>query len=799
AGQRRDLVVKQAERVTHFTLVADISEIEKKLSDDEREYEATAIKRQEEQRRKKRELQEAAVQKVVSEASGKLSGTILGRMQGLAKLHESAESAMKLELGQFANAGKNGKDTSAAGESSASVHRCKVLKDRDLVPDDTVDDGEQDQVEKVLDGTGLDLSYLWFLDARNLGARSPKAAFPTGGSPSSSAKKQGSSSSTKTTAIQQARKQRKSRDGDRSSDGGDGWAETTHGGRRDATKDSSKSTSDQNSVDAGKAEFEGDGGRRSPDTSPEIRAEGSDAQPAKTGVRGDEAVGAGDHGAQSEKKAQQHADKKRGRLIPGSLVLASLSASSMPNTEKGVFSKQDPYLVVKWGDQEVRTSAKRDSGKDCSWPKEELALIVRTKKQLQEPIQVEVWNDNAGDKKPSPDVLIGEGNIPVKHLALNPPAAPASTIKAGGRSETPAAGERVKSKDCSRGNRRDDGYTDDEAGSEGLVVTVDLVTGERRRRKKANVPAGTVALTLEYTPPRRKPPKVKKEEEVDAAAEARAKCGRDERTATDTDDDNISSIADLSALSSKAKRNHLSVQELGAAMSQALEGFDIREELNKIECLEYAQGIINEGFGQRGAFADIQEEHLVDHPIYVPRGARKRILALAGLIRLQMKAEKDKSTKATEVRRGNGQSAAEGAFEGGYTVDGVTFFDTLAAMNASLEEDRVKADLAAANELIVKERKELPGRPKSPKPRSAAKEKINGWLDNADRFKNGAIPREAVKGVMRDALVLNGLPSPRESDARISLQRASIDDQGLHFDRRKLGIELEQLIRKELT
>lgn len=51
---------------------------------------------------------------------------------------------------------------------------------------------------------------------------------------------------------------------------------------------------------------------------------------------------------------------------------------------------KDPYLVVKWGDQEVRTSAKRDSGKDCSWPKEELALIVRTKKQLQEPVQVEV-------------------------------------------------------------------------------------------------------------------------------------------------------------------------------------------------------------------------------------------------------------------------------------------------------------------------------------------------------------------------------------------------------------------------
>lgn len=53
--------------------------------------------------------------------------------------------------------------------------------------------------------------------------------------------------------------------------------------------------------------------------------------------------------------------------------------------------EQDPYLVVKWGGgQEVRTSTKRDSGKECSWPKEELALIVRTKKQLQEPVEIEV-------------------------------------------------------------------------------------------------------------------------------------------------------------------------------------------------------------------------------------------------------------------------------------------------------------------------------------------------------------------------------------------------------------------------
>lgn len=115
-----------------------------------------------------------------------------------------------------------------------------------------------------------------------------------------------------------------------------------------------------------------------------------------------------------------------------------------------------------------------------------------------------MWNDNAGDKKPSPDVVIGKGNIPMERLArLNVPAAPSSTIGAGGKSGISAAGETAEMLRGRREKRRGDGYTDDEGGSEGLLVTVDLVPSEKkRRRKKTNVSAGTVTLTLEYTPPR---------------------------------------------------------------------------------------------------------------------------------------------------------------------------------------------------------------------------------------------------------------------------------------------------------
>lgn len=75
---------------------------------------------------------------------------------------------------------------------------------------------------------------------------------------------------------------------------------------------------------------------------------------------------------------------------------------------------------------------------------------------------------------------------------------------------------------------------------------------------------------------------------------------------------------------------------------------------------------------------------------------------------------------------------------------------------------------------------------------------MNSWLDRADRFKNGFVPREAVTTVMRDAFHFNGLPAPRESDVRTSLSRVSSEAQGLQFDKNKLALELEQMVRKEL-
>lgn len=149
-------------------------------------------------------------------------------------------------------------------------------------------------------------------------------------------------------------KEDKVEDENRSSDDGDDWVKTTQGGGRDAAhkKGSQKSTGDQESADEGQPEPHNDSGGKSKRAPLEVEADGENAplpeasagaegkkRSYEKGDRGDRVDGVGDDEARA-KKLQHHANKKRGRLVPGSIVLTSLSASAMPNTEKGVFSKQ---------------------------------------------------------------------------------------------------------------------------------------------------------------------------------------------------------------------------------------------------------------------------------------------------------------------------------------------------------------------------------------------------------------------------------------------------------------------------
>lgn len=44
-----------------------------------------------------------------------------------------------------------------------------------------------------------------------------------------------------------------------------------------------------------------------------------------------------------------------------------------------------------------------------------------------------------------------------------------------------------------------------------------------------------------------------------------------------------------------------------------------------------------------------RQEHMAGHPMFIPQGARKRLLALSELIRLQMHAEEQNNMTAIEV------------------------------------------------------------------------------------------------------------------------------------------------------
>lgn len=99
-----------------------------------------------------------------------------------------------------------------------------------------------------------------------------------------------------------------------------------------------------------------------------------------------------------------------------------------------------------------------------------------------------VWNDNAGDKKPRPDVLKGRGCLSVAHLMNERAATGSDGVDA---SRTRARGDKPNAPSAD----------EDVVGVSGKeVITVALVRGGRSRWKAK--PAGAVTLTLSYTPPR---------------------------------------------------------------------------------------------------------------------------------------------------------------------------------------------------------------------------------------------------------------------------------------------------------
>lgn len=85
----------------------------------------------------------------------------------------------------------------------------------------------------------------------------------------------------------------------------------------------------------------GGGETAPPSCAPEAQVDAKAEKRARNTEKRGEAGGglSGDNG-DTRPEQPQVKKRKKGRLVPGSLVLTSVSASDLPDTEKGVFSKQ---------------------------------------------------------------------------------------------------------------------------------------------------------------------------------------------------------------------------------------------------------------------------------------------------------------------------------------------------------------------------------------------------------------------------------------------------------------------------
>lgn len=137
--------------------------------------------------------------------------------------------------------------------------------------------------------------------------------------------------------------QQKGSKGERSGDDGDEGAENVQdsGGDSAESKQGEGQTrgptkSDGGDSPASSLEPEPGGAR---DASAGAKAKKRAHQKEDAGNRGS---GGGGGDGEQQQDEQQQPKRRKGRLVPGSLLLTTLSASDLPNTEKGVFLKQVP-------------------------------------------------------------------------------------------------------------------------------------------------------------------------------------------------------------------------------------------------------------------------------------------------------------------------------------------------------------------------------------------------------------------------------------------------------------------------
>lgn len=129
--------------------------------------------------------------------------------------------------------------------------------------------------------------------------------------------------------------------------------------------------------------------------------------------------------------------------------------------------------------------------------------------------------------------------------------------------------------------------------------------------------------------------------------------------------------AKLEAERLRAKLRQMRAQENAKfdKLLKAQRAFNLRDELARLECEQYADVLNARGFNEKGAFAQMTDEELAGPDLWIPKKWRRRIMALAEMYRQQHEREDaGRTTTITKVQH---------ASKTHYTVDGSQYFVTM--------------------------------------------------------------------------------------------------------------------------
>jgi hypothetical protein len=273
----------------------------------------------------------------------------------------------------------------------------------------------------------------------------------------------------------------------------------------------------------------------------------------------------------------------------GCLRLSSLSADGLPLPRRRFASifppSQDLVVRARLGEDGLHSTSSIQYGgartTSCWWPQdEELYLPVVHADAMKQPLILEIWRVKAGAE----DVLICSGPASVKAIARKQ--------------------MRKKRK------KRPTGFSSESASSHSIEAELVWVLG-----KSAGIcPTATLSFKALFTPP---PAPIVDSSAIDVNVD-------ESKSTEEHDDDDFlgALLLDTSGLSSSL----VSSERIQAELSRRADCFDLAAELKIIGCKRFANLLIEQGYGSKGAFCALTQERLSSHPIYARGHASKLIL-----------------------------------------------------------------------------------------------------------------------------------------------------------------------------